>query len=338
MPCADNQTRPSDDLRVSAYLEELAHQRRASPHTVAGYQRDLDALRRLLGESLSVSDLTSLEPPDIRRAVATLHARGLGGRSLQRALSAWRGFFRWLIRRGVLTQNPVEGIQPPRRRHPLPKTLSPDEAVGLLSDAGDSLLTVRDQAMFELFYSSGLRLAELAALDVNCLADVATGEVRVLGKRNKPRIVPVGSHARAALARWAAERNQLAALEETALFVGQHGKRLGVRMIQIRLARQGLERGLTTRVHPHVLRHSFASHLLQSSADLRAVQEMLGHASISSTQVYTHLDFQHLSATYDRAHPRAKRQPSEGQQAPAGQPSTNHDGGDALPASRRPRG
>lgn len=297
--------------RVGAYLEELAQQRRASPHTVAGYRRDLESLLRLIDDLPGELGIHSLQSQHIRRFIATLHARGLGGRSLQRALSAWRGFYRWLVRRGLLAQNPVDGVRPPKKRLPLPKTLSPDETSLLLTSGADSLLAVRDQAMFELFYSSGLRLAELAALDVACLEDVLAGEVRVVGKRSKLRVVPVGSKAREALSRWAQVRPQLAAAEERALFVSQRGRRLGVRMIQVRLARQGLAQGLPARVHPHLLRHSFASHLLQSSADLRAVQEMLGHASIASTQVYTHLDFQHLATVYDQAHPRAKRRPRE---------------------------
>ena len=200
-------------------------------------------------------------------------------------------------------------MRAPKSPKALPKALSPDEASRLLAADAEGLLEVRDQAIFELFYSSGLRLAELAALDISCLDDLLAGEVRVLGKRSKLRIVPVGSKAREAVTAWAALRGRLASADETALFVGQRGKRLGMRMIQLRLQRRGLTQGLPARVHPHMLRHSFASHVLQSSGDLRAVQEMLGHASIASTQVYTHLDFQHLAAVYDQAHPRAKRKP-----------------------------
>jgi integrase/recombinase XerC len=293
---------------VGVYLDELAQQRRQSPHTVSNYRRDLKVLCEL---SCAVDTaLAAIQTHHIRRFVGQLHARGLGGRSLARTLSAWRGFYRWLGLRGAVTQNPVDGVRAPKSPKALPQVLSPDEANRLLDVRGDALadlLELRDQAMFELFYSSGLRLAELAALDVTCLTDIAAGEVRVLGKRSKLRLVPVGTPARAAVAAWALRRVELAAVEATALFVGQRGGRLGVRMIELRLQRRALRQGLPTGVHPHMLRHSFASHLLQASGDLRAVQEMLGHASIASTQVYTHLDFQHLAQVYDQAHPRAKR-------------------------------
>ncbi|KFB73957.1 MAG: Tyrosine recombinase XerC [Candidatus Accumulibacter phosphatis] len=306
---------------VSAYLDELAQQRRLSAHTLRNYRHDLELLCGLLGESPGestdglraglpdASGFDAIRTHHIRRFVAQLHTRGLGGRSIGRTLSAWRGLYRWLGQRGMATQNPVDGVRSPRSPKGLPKVLSPDEASRLLEADPENLLAVRDQAIFELFYSSGLRLAELAALDLACLEDLLAGEVRVLGKRSKLRIVPVGSKAREAVALWAAQRPRLAAADEAALFVGQHGKRLGMRMIQLRLQRRGLLQGLPARVHPHMLRHSFASHVLQSSGDLRAVQEMLGHASIASTQVYTHLDFQHLAAVYDQAHPRAKRKP-----------------------------
>ncbi len=292
---------------VSVYLDELAQQRRLSAHTVKSYRHDLDSLCTLIGEWCGDCAFDAVQTPHIRRFVAQLHMRGLSGRSLARTLSAWRGFYRWLGEQGMATQNPVDSVRSPKSPKALPKALSPDEANRLLAADAESLLELRDQAIFELFYSSGLRLAELAALDVSCLDDLLAGEVRVLGKRSKLRIVPVGSKARDAVAAWAAQRGRLASVDETALFVGQRGLRLGMRMIQLRLQRRGLAQGLPARVHPHMLRHSFASHVLQSSGDLRAVQEMLGHASIASTQVYTHLDFQHLAAVYDQAHPRAKR-------------------------------
>ena len=297
---------PASEL-IDAYLDELATQRRQSPHTVSNYRRDLGALCRLIDESSGKLTLTRVETPHIRRFVAQLHARGLGGRSLARMLSAWRGFYRWLGRRGLALANPVDGVRAPRSAKALPQVLSPDEANRLLERACDDALAVRDQAMFELFYSSGLRLAELAALDLSCLPDVAAAELRVLGKRNKLRLVPVGSKARQALVAWAQRRHELAKPDETALFVGQRGARINPRVIEEQLARRALAQGLPARVHPHMLRHSFASHVLQSSGDLRAVQDMLGHASIASTQVYTHLDFQHLARVYDSAHPRAKR-------------------------------
>ena len=292
---------------VNAYLDELAQVRRQSPHTVSNYRRDLWVLLGLIDELPGKPPLARLETQQIRRFVAQLHARGLGGRSLARMLSAWRGYFRWLGLRGEVENNPVNGVHAPKSPKALPKVLSPDEANRLLECVSNEAIELRDQAMFELFYSSGLRLAELASLDVSCLEDIAAGEVRVLGKRNKLRLVPVGSKAREAVAAWAQRRGELAPADQPALFVGQRGGRIHPRVIEQRLAQRALAKGLPAHVHPHMLRHSFASHVLQSSGDLRAVQEMLGHASIASTQVYTHLDFQHLAKVYDAAHPRAKR-------------------------------
>jgi len=291
---------------VVAYLAELSEQRRLSPHTRFAYRRDLEKLIAAAGET----SLAELQVHQIRRFVAQLHGKGLSGRSLARTLSAWRGFFAWLGEHDAVVLNPCEGVRSPKSPRLLPKALSVDESARLLEpvDEGDQVLALRDTAIFELFYSSGLRLAELAALDCDALdSALHEGEVRVLGKRSKARLVPVGSKAREALAAWAAVRNSLAAVEEKALFVGRRGGRLSHRMIQERLALRAVQLGLPRHVHPHMLRHSFASHLLQSSGDLRAVQEMLGHASIASTQVYTHLDFQHLATVYDKAHPRAKR-------------------------------
>ncbi|MFA7291780.1 MAG: tyrosine recombinase XerC [Rhodocyclaceae bacterium] len=291
------------DANIDTWLAELAGQRRQSAHTIAAYRRDLALLSELAGET----PFPALQVHHIRRFVAQLHSRGLAGRSLARVLSAWRGFYRWLGLRGLAVQNPVAGVRPPKSPKALPHALSPDEANALLESTGDDLLSLRDQAIFELFYSSGLRLSELDGLNIDCLADVAAGEVRVLGKRSKTRIVPVGAKAREALLAWATRRSELARHDELALFVGRTGGRLSVRAIQGRLKRRALLLGLPMHVHPHMLRHSFASHVLQSSGDLRAVQEMLGHASIASTQVYTHLDFQHLAKVYDAAHPRAKK-------------------------------
>ncbi len=292
--------------QIDAWLAELAGQRRQSAHTIAAYRRDLALLVELAGET----PLAELQSHNIRRFLAQLHGRGLSGRTLARVLSAWRGFYRWLGLRGEAMQNPVAGVRPPKSPKALPHALSPDEANALLDSTGDDILSLRDQAIFELFYSSGLRLSELAGLDVGCLADVAAGEIRVLGKRNKARIVPVGAKAREALAAWGGRRSELlkaATPDEPALFLGRNGGRISVRMIQSRLKQRAILLGLPMHVHPHMLRHSFASHVLQSSGDLRAVQEMLGHASIASTQVYTHLDFQHLAKVYDAAHPRAKK-------------------------------
>lgn len=291
---------------VAAYLAELAEQRRQSPHTVSNYRRDLVRLLALTGDM----PLDQVQVHHIRRYVAQLHGQGLSGRTLARLLSAWRGFFKWLGRGDVVRANPCEGVRSPKSPKHLPNALTVDEAARLLEsdDESDPVLAARDTAMFELFYSSGLRLAELAALDCTALDPALNeGEIRVLGKRSKARIVPVGGKAREALAAWSAVRDSLAGEGELALFVGQRGGRISHRMIQLRLARRAVQQGLPRHVHPHMLRHSFASHVLQSSGDLRAVQEMLGHASIASTQVYTHLDFQHLAKVYDSAHPRAKR-------------------------------
>lgn len=290
---------------AAAYLAELAEQRRLSPHTVSNYRRDLGKLLESAGDT----PLSGLTVHQVRRFVAQLHGQGLSGRSLARFLSSWRGFFAWLGERGLIAADPCVGIRPPKSPRRLPKALSVDETARLLAPADDDdpVQDARDLAMFELFYSSGLRLAELVGLDCEALDSVLSeGEIRVLGKRNKARLVPVGSQARGALAAWAALRAELALPGETALFVGRRGARINPRVVEARLARRALLLGLPTHVHPHMLRHSFASHVLQSSGDLRAVQEMLGHSSIASTQVYTHLDFQHLAKVYDAAHPRAK--------------------------------
>jgi integrase/recombinase XerC len=288
---------------AAAWLDELAHQRRASALTLENYGRDLAALLELAG----TLPLDKLKHHDIRRFVAQLHARGLSGRSLARVLSAWRGFFNWLAKHRGLEQNPCLAVRAPKSKKALPSVLSPDQANALLEMEADGLLELRDKAMFELCYSSGLRLAELAGLDCNMAQDLAAGEVTVTGKRAKTRTVPVGAKARAALAAWLARRGEVAAAGCPALFVSRNGTRLSMRMIQLRLARWAKKAGLGAHVHPHMLRHSFASHVLQSSGDLRAVQEMLGHSSIGTTQVYTHLDFMHLAKVYDAAHPRAKK-------------------------------
>jgi integrase/recombinase XerC len=297
------------------WLAELRDQRRVSPHTLSNYERDLRRLQSLAGNA-TPAELTAL---DLRRFVGRLHASGLSGRSIARSLSAWRGLLRWLARRGVLDANVAEGLHAPKHPKRLPDALSVDEAFRLLNplsltdDSADTpareqVLQSRDQAIFELFYSSGIRLSELVGLNMDCLTDLRQGEVRVLGKRNKTRVVPVGRTAQAAVEAWLAVRVQLLKAEdEPALFLGQQGKRIAPRMIQLRLQKHGQQQGLPQRVHPHQLRHSFATHMLQGSGDLRAVQEMLGHASIASTQVYTHLDFQHLAQVYDQAHPRAHR-------------------------------
>ncbi len=284
------------------YLAHLANERRLSAHTATNYARDIETLIGLAG----ASPLGKLQVHQIRRFVAQLHARGLNGRSLARTLSAWRGFFRYLARDHGFTNNPCLGIRAPKAAKTLPHALSPDEAGHLMGIEGDDTLATRDKAMLELFYSSGLRLSELTGL---APGDINYGDatVRVTGKGNKTRIVPVGRHALAALEKWLAQRSRIGGLDEEALFVNKNGGRLGPRAVQLRLKHWAMKLGLGRKVHPHMLRHSFASHVLQSSGDLRAVQDMLGHASISTTQIYTQLDFQHLAKVYDAAHPRAKR-------------------------------
>jgi integrase/recombinase XerC len=296
-----NRASPPRELQ-KRYLEHLSHERRLSRHTLEHYGRDITTLIGLAGPK----SLRELHVHDIRRCVAQLHGKGLGARSLARMLSAWRGFYHYLARDHGYENNPCLGIRAPKAAKLLPQSLSPDEAQRLLDSNSDGPLAVRDKAMFELFYSSGLRLSELTGLapgDVN----FADATVRVTGKGSKTRIVPVGRKALAALSEWLRTRASIPSHQLDSLFVNRVGGRLSNRSVQERLKALALRLGITANVHPHVLRHSFASHVLQSSSDLRAVQEMLGHASISSTQIYTHLDFQHLAKVYDAAHPRAKK-------------------------------
>lgn len=293
---------PNQDA-LHGFLGHLRNERRYSLLTAENYSRDICRLFKLAG----VTPLNELKNHQIRRFIAQLHGGGLGGKSLARMLSAWRSFYSYLIRDHQFKDNPCIGLRAPKSARNLPHALSPDEAVRMmeLPTTGD-ILAVRDKAMFELFYSSGLRLAELVSLDPAAL-DFADAAVRVIGKGAKTRIVPLGSYATSALQAWLALRGQLAKQDETALFVNRNGSRIGARAVQLRMSGWGIKQGITSGVHPHLLRHSFASHVLQSSGDLRAVQEMLGHTSISTTQVYTHLDFQYLSKIYDAAHPRAKK-------------------------------
>ena len=295
------------DGSAEHFLSELALQRRASPHTLDAYRRDLARLTALAAGA----ELAALKTVHLRRGLMALHAKQLAPRSIARTLSAWRSYYAWLARRGAIELNPAEGLRAPKRPRTLPKALGIDQAAALLdrpqaSPQGDPL-QVRDAAMFELFYSSGLRLSELVSLDWPGGLDLAAGEVTVTGKRQKTRTVPVGDKARIALEAWLALRPQFAREAQPALFLGRSGTRLTPRQVQNRLAQWAQRQGVGVHVHPHMLRHSFASHLLQSSGDLRAVQEMLGHASIAATQIYTHLDFQHLAKIYDAAHPRAKK-------------------------------
>src|SRR5258706_1517193 len=305
---ATKQESPADPPFVSDFLAHLIRERRLSPHTAEGYRHDVRVLLELAQEQDSA--LQDLQIHQIRRFIARLHGRGLGGKSLARMLSAWRGFFNYLARDHGFTRNPCTGVRPPTSPKSLPKALSPDEATRLVSFTQDDPLAMRDRAMFELLYSSGLRLSELTSLS---LGDVSFEDatVRVIGKGNKTRVVPVGSHALQALQAWLPVRGLLPPRNDSALFLNQRGDAISARAVQSRLKAWGIKQGLPGHVHPHMLRHSFASHVLQSSGDLRAVQEMLGHASISTTQVYTHLDFQYLAKVYEAAHPRAKRKPAK---------------------------
>ncbi len=297
---------------IEKYLSHLTHERRLASLTLKHYRRDLVLLETKLAEDNSrlsaERELRALQQTDIRRFAAQLHSRGLGPKSIARVLSGWRGFYEFL-HRDAGAPNPVDGVRAPKAAKRLPETLSPDEAVRLVSFEAETPDDIRDRAAFELLYSSGLRVSELVGLDLTSI-DMPAAEARVLGKGNKSRIVPIGKHAMDALSRWLAIRTTMsinpALIHRDALFLSLLGKRLTARTVQTRIKILAIRQGISVDTHPHMLRHSFASHVLQSSGDLRAVQEMLGHASIASTQVYTHLDFQHLAKVYDLAHPRAK--------------------------------
>jgi len=292
------------DASIARYLEFLTHERRLAALTVKHYGRDLALLVRLA--EAAGRPLDDLSQADIRRFAAALHGRGLGAKSLARVLSGWRGYYEFRVRNQQAAANPVDGVRAPKAARRLPQTLSPDQAVALVSFTDESPEGIRDRAIYELLYSSGLRVSEVTGLDLGSI-DFSTAEVRVTGKGSKTRIVPVGRHAIEAVSRWLPVRESLHPSDHAALFVTARGRRIGPRLVQSRIKLWAARQGLTVNPHPHMLRHSFASHVLQSSGDLRAVQEMLGHASIASTQVYTHLDFQHLAKVYDTAHPRAKR-------------------------------
>lgn len=290
---------------VERYLASLRHERRLSEHTASNYGRDLASLIGYCTQQ-GITTWAEVDAQHMRMFAAREHRQGLAPRSIQRRLSACRGLFRYLLREGELRRDPTGDVQAPKSRKRLPTLLDADSMARLLEFRSDDRLGIRDKAIMELLYSSGLRLAELLGLD---LADVDLRDrtVRVTGKGRKTRIVPMGRQAITALQGWLAERGAMAAVEEQAVFVGVNGSRLGPRIVQRRIARWARLQGLPEHVHPHMFRHSFASHLLESSQDLRAVQELLGHANISTTQVYTHLDFQHLARIYDAAHPRARR-------------------------------
>jgi len=308
--------------RIAEYLDHLAQLRKLSPHTVAGYRRDLAALAALVRALPDQPPLTTIAHFQIRRFAAQLHARGLNPRSIARTLSAWRGFYDWLADQEPVAANPVDGVKAPRRTLPLPKALSADDAIRVVAQPAPGRDThgpreLCNRAMFELLYSSGLRVSELSTLDVRFVQengytsagwiDADEAEVTVTGKGSRQRTVPVGRPALQAISAWLAVRGTLVKTDLHPLFLNERGARISPRVLQQRLKAHAQALGIPANVHPHVLRHSFASHLLQSSGDLRAVQEMLGHASIAATQVYTSLDFQRLAQVYDAAHPRAKK-------------------------------
>ena len=289
---------------LKEYLEFLNFERGLSPLTRENYARDITQLIKL-ADSIALKDLQNIQ---IRRFIATLHSKGLGGKSIARILSSWRGFFDFLVNRKGFTANPVVGLRAPKSAKTLPQALSIEQAVKLVDIAGDDILSMRDHAILELFYSSGLRLSEVVNLNIDAL-DFSEGTVIVTGKGNKTRIVPMGTHAIESMQKWLALRSNIIINQSDgkAVFIGLQGRRISARNIQYRLKEWSIKQGINSGVHPHMLRHSFASHVLQSSGDLRAVQEMLGHANISTTQIYTHLDYQHLTKVYDTAHPRAKK-------------------------------
>ena len=318
----ENDTADASQAQLARYLELLQHQRKLSTHTVVSYAHDLKELQTL-AQAIPLR-LVQVSHVQIRKFASQLHARGLNARSIARKLSAWRGFYNWLAEDGLLPSNPVDGVKAPKKAKPLPKALAADDAVHLVSHSNplkDANTTMQccNRAMFELLYSSGLRVSELVGLDVRYQRqtdyaslgwiDLDNHEVTVTGKGNKIRSVPVGQHAIAAIKHWLTMRASAFARhgDEHALFLSERGTRISARVAQLRLKAHAQALGMSSNVHPHVLRHSFASHVLQGSGDLRAVQEMLGHASISATQIYTSLDFQRLAQVYDAAHPRAKK-------------------------------
>ena len=289
---------------LTEYLEFLNFERGLSPLTRENYARDISQLIKLADKL----ELNSLQNIHIRRFIATLHSKGLGGKSIARMLSSWRGFFEFLVNRKGFTANPVIGLRAPKSPKTLPQALSIEQTTKLVDIGGDDVLSIRDHAILELFYSSGLRLSELVNLDIDAM-DFSEGTVVVTGKGNKTRIVPMGAHAMEAMQKWLQIRSTISKTDTASkpVFIGLQGRRISQRNIQYRIKEWSIKQGINSSVHPHMLRHSFASHVLQSSGDLRAVQEMLGHANISTTQVYTHLDYQHLTKVYDAAHPRAKK-------------------------------
>jgi integrase/recombinase XerC len=298
---------PDAELMLADFFKLLTIEVRASEHTVKSYQRDIKHLSRYCADK-SIAQWAELKHTDIRAHIASRHRKGLSSKSLQRELSAIRSFYNYLLKKGQTDVNPAQQIKAPKQARKLPKTLDVDQLSGLLEAGTSSLLEIRDLAMFELFYSSGLRLSELSALDLSDL-DLPDNTLTVRkGKGGKSRVLPIGSKAVTAIENWLRHRTVKTAAE-SALFVSTRGTRLGQRNIELRLKQWCIKKSIAEHIHPHMLRHSFASHLLESSQDLRAVQELLGHSNIGTTQIYTHLDFQHLAEIYDKAHPRAKKKP-----------------------------
>lgn len=293
---------------IDHFLNHLTHERRLSPRTVSSYRRDLERVSSFC-DNQHIEQWRQLDIHQVRSLVAQCHRKGLHGRSIARLLSALRSLFRYLLRENLVSHNPAEGVSAPKSKRPLPKVLDVDQVARLLDIRSKDPLARRDRAMMELMYSSGLRLSEMVGLNLNDI-DYRDASLIVTGKGNKQRILPVGRMAIQALQDWLTARTGLAKPEEPALFVSRNGGRLSGRAIEARMRQWGQRQGLDAKVHPHRLRHSFASHMLESSGDLRAVQELLGHADIATTQIYTHLDFQHLAQVYDKAHPRAKRRRS----------------------------
>ena len=290
---------------LQQFSDFLEHEKRYSKHTLTGYLRDLKQFQKWLKEK-DASTILEADSLHIRNWIASLHRQGIGGKTLQRKLSSLRSFYQFHVRKHQLKNNPAIDIRAPKTARTLPDTLDADTLTQLLEIQGDSILAIRDRAIMELFYSSGLRLSELVNLDLDSL-DLQDKSLRAIGKGDKTRILPIGTKAVEALNNWLKNRNSLAKVEEKGLFVSQRGTRISTRSVQQRINYWRKKQGLEQHVHPHKLRHSFASHILESSGDLRAVQELLGHADISTTQIYTHLDFQHLANVYDKAHPRARK-------------------------------
>ena len=290
---------------IENFFKKLQHERQLSAHTISNYRRDLARFTDYLTKH-DISDWSSISETNVRNYISSRHRQQLAARSLQRELSAIRSFFNYLITEQQITYNPAKSVQAPKAKQPLPKTLDVDQMQRLLEINDRGPLAIRDKAILELFYSSGLRLSELVSLDLNQL-ELKQAIITVTGKGNKTRRLPVGKKAIEALQNWLSVRRDYIKTENNAVFLSQQGKRLSARSVQQRMRHWAQKQGMASHVHPHMLRHSFASHILESSGDLRAVQELLGHSDINTTQIYTHLDFQHLARVYDKAHPRANK-------------------------------